>query len=62
MPRPKKQIDPPDLSDPPAEKDFFAALEQILTPTRPQVKGENRTPTSEELNTKYRLTRKRPAV
>ena len=62
MPRPKKQIDPPDLSDSPAEKDLFDALEQILTPIRPQVKGENRTPTSEELNTKYRLARKKSAA
>ena len=62
MPRPKKQIEPTDLSDPPTEKDFFDALEQILTPTRPQVKSENRTPTSKELNAKYRLAQKRPAV
>ena len=28
MPRPKKKIEPPDLSDSPTEQDFFDALAQ----------------------------------
>ena len=59
MARKKREIEAPDLSSPPTATDFFDALKQILTPSRPQVKGENRTPTSEELNTKYRLSRKK---
>ena len=61
MARKKREIEAPDVSSPPSVDDFFDAMKQILTPTRKQAKGENRTPTSKELNTKYRLTRKRPA-
>ena len=50
--RKKKKIEAPDLSSPPTATDFVDALKQILTPGRPQVKGENRMPTSEVLNTK----------
>ena len=62
MARKKREIEAPDLSSPPSADDFFDAMKQILTPTRKQVKGENRTPTSEELNTKYRLSRKKSAA
>ena len=61
MARKKREIGKPDLSSPPSTDDFFDALKQILTPTRRQVKGENRTPTTKELNEKYRL-RKKPAA
>ena len=61
MARKKREIEAPDLSSPPNVDDFFDALKQILTPSRPPVKGENRTPTSKELNTKFRL-RKKPAT
>ena len=61
MVRKKREIEKPDLSGPPSADDFFDALKQILTPTRRQVKGENRTPTTKELNEKYRL-RKTPAA
>ena len=47
MARKKREIEAPDLSSPPTADDFFDALKQILTPT------------SEELNTKYRLSRKK---
>ena len=57
MAKPKREIEEPDLSSPPTATDFFDALKQILTPKRPHIKGENREPTSKELNTKYRLTR-----
>ena len=59
MARNKHNIAEPDLSNPPDKDDFFDALKQILTPTRNQVKGENRTPTSNELNAKYRLARRK---
>ena len=61
MARKKREIEVPDLSSQASVDDFFDAMKQILTPTRKQVKGENRTPTSKELNTKFRL-RKKPAV
>ena len=54
----KREIESPDLSSPPTATDFFDALKQILTTDREPVKSENREPTSEELNTKYRLRRK----
>ena len=59
MAKPKREIEPPDLSSPPTATDFFDALKQILTTDRAPVKSENREPTSEELNTKYRLARKK---
>ena len=59
MAKPKREIDPLDLSGPPTTTDFFDALKQILTTDREPVKSENREPTSEELNTKYRLSRKK---
>ena len=62
MARKKQEIEKPDLSSPPTADDFFDALKQILTPTRKPTKGENRTPTSKELNTKYRLSRRKPAA
>ena len=55
----KREIEAPDLSSPPSADDFFDALKQILTPTRNQVKGENRTPTRQELNTRLRLSRRK---
>ncbi|MCY4362722.1 MAG: hypothetical protein OXE42_11140 [Gammaproteobacteria bacterium] len=58
MAKPKREIKSPDLSNPPTATDFFDALKQILTTDRQPVKSENREPTSEELNTKYRLRRK----
>ena len=58
MARPKRDIEDADLSSPPDREDFFDALRQILTPSRKPAKGENREPTSKELNTKYRLRRK----
>ena len=62
MAKPKREIESPDLSSPPTATDFFDALKQILTTDREPVKSENREPTSEELNTKYRLSRKKSAA
>ena len=59
MVRRKREIEVPDLSDPPSADDFFDALKQILTSIRKRVKGESRTPTSTELNTAYRLCRRK---
>ena len=59
MARKKREIEAPDLSSPPSADDFFDALKQILATERPRAKGENRTPTSAELNTKYRLSRRK---
>lgn len=40
------------------EEEFLAALEQVLMAPRGNVRSENREPTREELNQRYRLERR----
>ena len=40
------------------EDEFFAALEQVLLAPQGNVRSENREPTREELNRRYRLERR----